>query len=83
METIKTMSIDIETFSDVDLSKCGVYRYVESPLFEVLLFGYSVNGGEVAVIDIANGEAIPEEIVDALTNENIIKWAFNSQFERI
>lgn len=80
---INELSIDIETFSDIDLSKCGVYRYVESPLFEVLLFGYSVNGGEVTVVDIANGEILSEEILDALTNENITKWAFNSQFERI
>lgn len=80
---ITELSIDIETFSDIDLSKCGVYRYVESPLFEILLFGYSVNGGEVTVVDIANGEMIPEELVDALRSEDITKWAFNSQFERI
>lgn len=77
------LSIDIETFSDIDLSKCGVYRYVESPLFEILLFGYSVNGGDVNVVDIKNGEKIPDIVLDALTNENITKWAFNSQFERI
>ena len=63
MEMIKTLSIDLETFSDVDLSKCGVYKYVESHAFEILLFGVSVNGGDVAVYDLANGEEIPAEIL--------------------
>lgn len=80
---ITELSIDIETFSDIDLSKCGVYKYAESPLFEILLFGYSVNGGDVNVVDIKNGEKIPDIVLDALTNENITKGAFHSQFERI
>ncbi|NCC62640.1 MAG: hypothetical protein EOM12_17270, partial [Verrucomicrobiae bacterium] len=83
MEEIKSLSLDLETYSDVDLSKCGVYRYAESPYFEVLLFGYSVNGGKVHVIDLALGEKIPEEIVNALTDDTITKWAFNASFERI
>lgn len=83
MSQIKTISIDIETFSDVDLQKSGVYKYVQSPLFEVLLFGYSINGAKVRVVDLAQGEVIPDEILMALTDDSIIKWAFNAQFERI
>ena len=83
MEKIKTLSIDIETFSDVDLAKCGVYRYVESPAFEILLFGVSVNGGDVVVYDLAHGEKISNEILAALTDNSIIKWAFNAAFERV
>lgn len=80
---MKTLSIDIETFSDVDLSKCGVYRYSQSPAFEILLFGYAVDGGEVKVIDLACGEKIPTEIVAALSDESVTKWAFNAMFERV
>ena len=80
---MKNISIDIETYSDVDLNKCGVYRYVESPAFEILLFGYAVDGGEVVVIDLALGEIIPKEILDVLTDNSITKWAFNANFERI
>ena len=83
MENIKTISIDIESYSDIDLGKCGVYKYAESPNFEILLFGFSINGGEVNVVDLALGEKIPEEILDALTDDNITKWAFNASFERI
>lgn len=83
MEKIKTLSIDLETFSDVDLSKCGVYKYSESPNFEILLFGVSANGGDVEVYDIVNGEKIPEEILAALTDNSVIKWAFNANFERM
>lgn len=83
MEKIKSMSIDLETFSDVDLSKCGVYRYVESPAFEILLFAISVNGGEVVVYDLAQGDTIPEDIIAALTDEEVTKWAFNASFERV
>lgn len=83
MEKIKTLSIDLETFSDVDLSKCGVYKYVESPAFEILLFGVSVNGGDVAVYDLAQGEEIPAEILSALTDNFVTKWAFNATFERV
>lgn len=83
MEDIKTLSLDLETYSDVDLGKCGVYRYAESPSFELLLFGYAINGGEVHVTDLALGEKIPEEILNALTDDNITKWAFNASFERV
>ncbi len=83
MEKIKSLSIDLETYSDVDLSKCGVYKYVESPAFEILLFGISVNGGDVAVYDLAQGEEIPAEILLALTDNSVIKWAFNANFERV
>lgn len=80
---MKNISIDIETFSDVNLAKCGVYKYAESPAFEILLFGYAVDGGEVQVVDLAQGDTIPEEILDALTDEVITKWAFNASFERV
>ena len=83
MEDIKTLSLDLETYSDVDLGKCGVYRYAESPSFKVLLFGYAINGGEVHVIDLALGEKVPEDILNALTNNSITKWAFNASFERV
>lgn len=80
---MKNLSCDIETFSDVDLTKCGVYRYSESPNAKLLLFGYSVDGGDVKVIDVARGETIPEEILDALTDDSVTKWAWNANFERI
>lgn len=80
---MKTLSIDIETYSDVPLSKTSVYRYCESPYFEILLFGYSVDSGPVQVVDLACGEQIPKEIIAALEDETIIKWAFNASFERI
>lgn len=83
MVKIENISIDIESYSDVDLKKSGVYRYVESPNFEILLFAYSVNNGPVIVIDIAQGESVPEEILVALTYETVIKWAYNAQFERV
>ena len=80
---MKTLSIDIETYSDVNLAKCGVYKYAESPAFEILLFGYAVDGGPVRVVDLAQGESIPEEILDALTDDTVTKWAFNANFERV
>ncbi|KAF1174523.1 hypothetical protein B8V24_07675 [Streptococcus agalactiae] len=80
---METISIDIETYSSVDLKKCGVYKYAESDDFEILLFAYSIDGSEVKVIDLAKGEEIPSEILDALTDEKISKWAFNAQFERV
>ena len=80
---MNTISVDIETFSDVDISKCGSYKYAESPNFEILLFAYAVDGGEVQVVDLANGEPIPQEILEALTDDKVIKWAFNANFERI
>ena len=80
---MKAISIDIETFSSVDLGKSGVYRYAEGEDFEVLLFGYSIDGGEVQVIDLACGDKIPPLIISALSDPTITKWAFNAQFERI
>ncbi|TCS80291.1 DNA polymerase [Muricomes intestini] len=80
---MKTISIDIETFSDIGLGKCGVYKYSESPSFEILLFGYSVDDGPVQVIDLSCGEQIPEDILDALTDDTVLKWAFNANFERV
>ena len=80
---MKTLSIDIETYSSVSLQKSGVYRYVEAPDFEILLFGYSIDGAPVKVIDLTCGEKIPEDILDALTDDTVTKWAFNANFERI
>lgn len=80
---MKTLSLDLETYSDVNLAKCGVYKYAESPAFEILLFGYAVDGGAVQVIDLTQGETIPEEILDALTDDTVTKWAFNANFERV
>lgn len=77
------ISIDLETYSDVDLPKCGVYKYAESPQFEILLFAYSVDGGEVQAVDLAGGEKIPPEILSAITDNSVTKWAFNANFERI
>lgn len=80
---MKNISIDIETFSSVDLSKCGVYKYTESLDFDILLFGYSIDGEPVKVVDTAQGEEIPRDILKALSDKNVTKWAFNSQFERV
>lgn len=80
--TMKCISIDLETYSGINLLKSGVYRYAESPAFEILLFGYSVDGGEVKVIDLTQGEEIPPEILAALDDPAIIKSAFNASFER-
>ncbi len=80
---MRTLEIDIETFSSVSLQKCGVYKYAESPDFQIILFGYSMDGGEVRVVDLLQGESIPQEILNALTDEAIIKWAHNSGFERV
>ena len=80
---MRTLSIDIETYSDVDLSKCGVYKYASSPAFEVLLFGYAADGGDVRVVDLACGEQIPEEVISALSDTSVPKWAFNAMFERV
>jgi DNA polymerase len=80
---MKTLSIDIETYSDVQLPKTGVYRYCESPNFEILLFAYSIDSQPVQVIDLACGETIPTEIITALEDDTVIKWAFNAAFERI
>ena len=80
---MRCISIDIESYSDVDLSKCGVYKYSSSPNFEILLFGYSVDGGTVEMIDLACGEEIPADILAALSDESVTKWAFNAMFERV
>ena len=80
---MRVVGIDIETYSSVDLAKSGVYRYCESPDFEILLFGYSVDGGEVHIVDLANGETLPAEVLDAITDDTVEKWAFNANFERV
>ena len=80
---IHTLSIDLETFSDVDLKKCGVYKYAESHDFEILLFGVSVDGGEVTVYDLASGDIVPEDIIKAISDDSVIKWAYNASFERV
>lgn len=82
-EKIQKLSIDLETFSDVDLAKCGLYKYAESPNFAILLFGYAVDGGEVHVVDLAQGEQLPEDVLSALTDDSVIKWGFNVAFERV
>ena len=83
MEKINSLSLDLETFSDVDLNKCGVYKYAQSSAFEILLLGVSVNGGEVQVYDLAQRESVPMEIIKALTDNSVLKWAFNASFERV
>ena len=83
METINTLSIDLETYSDVDIGKAGAYKYAESPAFEILLFAVSVNGGEVIVYDLARGDTVPDEILKALTDNSVTKYAFNAAFERV
>lgn len=83
MAGIKTISLDLETFCSVNLQKCGVYKYAESEDFEILLFGYAVDGGAVQVVDLACGEKIPTEIIEALTDDAVIKTAFNAAFERV
>lgn len=80
---MKTLSIDIETYSDIPLQKTGVYRYCESPNFEILLFGYSIDSGPVQVVDLACGEHIPKEVLAALEDDSVIKWAFNAAFEQV
>ena len=78
----RILEMDIETFSDVDLIKCGVYAYADSPAFEVLLFAYSFDGGETRVIDLAQGEELPGEVVEAVFDGSVVKTAFNANFER-
>lgn len=80
---MKNLEIDIETYSSASLQKCGVYKYSESSDFEILLFGYSIDGGDVKVIDLACGESIPSDVLSALTDDNVMKWAFNASFERV
>ena len=83
MEKIKEMSIDLETYSDVDIKKSGVYKYAESENFEILLFAVSINGDDVIVYDLACGDVLPDEILDAIVSDDVIKWAFNASFERM
>ena len=80
---MELITIDIETKSDKDITKSGVYAYADSPYFDILLFSYSVDGGAVQVIDLANGEKIPDEILKAFTDETVIKRSHNVQFERV
>ena len=80
---MKTLSIDIETYSPENLSKSGVYRYSASDEFEILLFGYSVDGGPVSVLDFTEGDTLPPEVRNALSDPSVTKWAFNAQFERV
>ncbi len=80
---MRELAVDLETYASVSLSKCGVYKYAESPDFEILLFGYSIDGGPVSTVDLACGEKLPEEVLSALTDESVTKWAFNVQFERV
>lgn len=80
---MKFMSIDIETYSDIDINKAGVYRYVDTDAFKILLFAYSVDGGPVQLIDLTRGDSIPKEIVKALSDKSVTKWAYNANFERV
>ncbi len=80
---IRTLNIDLETRSVVDIAKSGVYRYAEDPSFDILLFGVSENGGPVTVYDLASGEMLPVRILDALIDDNVIKYAYNASFERV
>ena len=80
---MKKLSIDIETFSDIDLIKCGVYKYADSPAFEILLFSYSIDDGEIHIVDLVRGEELPDEITEAIKSDTVIKTAFNAQFERV
>ena len=80
---MKTLSIDIETYSSADLGKCGVYKYAEDSDFDILLFGYAADGGEVHIVDLALGEKIPAAVLSALTDEAVTKYAFNAGFERV
>ncbi|NCC90526.1 MAG: hypothetical protein EOM01_09275 [Spirochaetia bacterium] len=81
MGVVRNLSIDIETYSDVDLSKCGVYKYVEGD-FHILLFAYAFDDEDVKIVDLACGEELPQEVLDAIDDPNVIKWAWNAQFER-
>lgn len=80
---MKSISIDIESYSDIDINKAGVYRYVDTDAFKILLFAYSVDGGPVQLIDLTRGDSIPKEIVKALSDKSVTKWAYNANFERV
>ena len=81
MGVVRNLSIDIETYSDVDLSKCGVYKYIEGD-FHILFFAYAFDDEDVKIVDVASGEKLPQEVLDAIDDPNVIKWAWNAQFER-
>lgn len=83
VRAMKKLSCDIETFSDVDLIRCGVYKYADSPDFEMLLFAYAADDGDVHIIDIAGGEELPEKIIQAIKSDTVVKTAYNAQFERV
>ncbi|MDY5936944.1 MAG: hypothetical protein SPJ26_07525, partial [Collinsella sp.] len=80
---MRSLACDIETFSPVQLAKAGVYPYAKDPEFDVLLFGYSVDGGPVEVVDLASGETLPGEVLAALVDPGVVKWAHNAAFERV
>ena len=80
---MKEMFLDAETYSDLDLSKCGVYRYVESDQFELLLLSINIDGSGTITYDLASGDVLPSEIIAAIKDPNVKKWAFNANFERI
>ena len=80
---MKELHLDVETRSSVDINRGGVYRYASSPDFDILLLGYSADGGDVTVIDLTAGEAVPEEVLRAIASDDVIKWAHNSSFERV
>ena len=80
---IESLSLDLETKSSVDITKCGAYKYAESPDFDILLFGVAVNGGGVIVYDLACGDIVPDDILAALSDDSVTKWAYNASFERI
>ena len=79
---MKILAIDIETYSSVDLGKSGVYAYTEAEDFEILLMAYAYDDEEVQIVDLASGEKVPTDVVEAITNPKVIKTAFNAQFER-
>ena len=80
---MKQLNIDIETYSEADLSKCGVYKYCDDPSFEILLLGVSVDKGPVVTYDLKQGESPPEEIIEGIKDPKVLKYAFNAQFERV
>ena len=82
-KTMKELFIDIETYSDIDLGKCGVYRYAQSVNFEILLFAYSIDKGPVQVVNLKENEKIPEDVIKALTDNSVKKYAYNAMFERV
>ena len=80
---MKHLSIDIETYSSIDIKKSGLYRYAQSEDFEILLFAYAIDGGEVLVVDLTKGEEIPSQVIEGLYDNQVEKYAFNANFERV